>query len=91
MIHSFAHGRTIYELRYDAAHVRKAMEAADKGEVVATYALYVAAADIDAMEQAELRQLAKKLTPIGVGSALPGQSRFPLRLAKRANLLAIRR
>ena len=67
-IHSFAHGRTVYELRYDAAHVRKAMEAADKGEVVATYALYVAAADIDAMEQAELRQLAKKLTGVGLAA-----------------------
>jgi hypothetical protein len=67
-IHSFAHGRTVYELRYDAAHVRKAMEVADKGEVVATYALYVVAADIDAMEQAELRQLAKKLTGVGLAA-----------------------
>ena len=35
-IHSFAHGRTIYELKHDAASVRKAMEAAEKNEVAAT-------------------------------------------------------
>ena len=35
-IHSFAHGRTIYELKLDAASVRKAMEAAAKDDVVAT-------------------------------------------------------
>ena len=37
-IHSFAHGRTIYELKYNAAHVHKAIEAAAKDEVVAVYA-----------------------------------------------------
>jgi hypothetical protein len=31
-IHSFAHGRTIYELKFDAASVRKAMEKAAKDE-----------------------------------------------------------
>ena len=37
-IHSFAHGRTIYELKHDATSVRKAMEKAAKDEVVATFA-----------------------------------------------------
>ena len=41
-IHSFAHGRTIYELKHDAAAVRKAMEKAAKDEVVATFALLAA-------------------------------------------------
>ena len=35
-IHSFAHGRTIYELKHDAASVRRAMEKAAKDDVVAT-------------------------------------------------------
>ena len=37
---SFAHGRTVYELKHDAASVRKAMEKAAKEEVVATFALF---------------------------------------------------
>ena len=65
-IHSFAHGRTIYALKYDAATVRKAMEKAAKEEVVATFALLAAGADIDAIELAELRQLAKKLSGVGL-------------------------
>jgi hypothetical protein len=35
-IHSFAHGRATYELTYDAATVRKAIEQADKREVIET-------------------------------------------------------
>ena len=66
-IHSFAHGRTIYELKFDATSVRKAMEKAAKNEVVTTFALLAADADIDAVELEELRQLAKKLS----GARLP--------------------
>ena len=65
-IHSFAHGRTIYELKHDAASVRKAMEKAAKDEVVATFARLAAGADLDAVELAELRQLAKKLSGVGL-------------------------
>ena len=65
-IHSFAHGRTIYELKYDAASVRKAMEKAPKDDVVATFARLAAGADLDAVELADLRQLAKKLSGIGL-------------------------
>ena len=49
-IHSFAHGRTIYELKYDAAAVRKAMEKAAKDDVVATFVRLAAGADLDAVE-----------------------------------------
>jgi hypothetical protein len=66
-IHSFAHGRTTYALKHDAASVRKAMEKAAKDEVVATFALLAACADIDAVELEELRQQAKKLS----GARLP--------------------
>ena len=65
-IHSFAHGRTIYELKHDATSVRKAMEKAAKDDVVATFARLAAGADLDAVELAELRQLAKKLSGIGL-------------------------
>ena len=65
-IHSFAHGRTIYKLKFDATAVRKAMEKSVKDEVVATFALLAVGADIDAVELAELRQLAKKLSGAGL-------------------------
>ena len=65
-IHSFAHGRTAYELKYDAASVRKAMEQATKGDVVATFIRLAAGADIDAVELAELRHLAKQLSGVGL-------------------------
>ena len=65
-IHSFAHGRTIYELKFDATAVRKAMENSVKDEVVATFALLAADADLDAIELAALRQLAKKLSGAGL-------------------------
>jgi hypothetical protein len=65
-IHSFAHGRTIYKLKHDVGSVRKAMEAAAKDEVVASFALLAAGADLDAIEMEELRQLAKNLSGAGL-------------------------
>jgi hypothetical protein len=65
-IHSFAHGRTFYELKHDAASVRKAMEKAAKDDVVATFARLAAGADLDPVELAELRQLSKDLSGIGL-------------------------
>jgi hypothetical protein len=65
-IHSFAHGRTIYELKHDAASVRKAMKEAAKDDVVATFTRLAASADLDPVELAGLRQLAKELSGIGL-------------------------
>jgi len=65
-IHSFAHGRTIYKLKHDATSVREAMEKAEKGDVVRTFTRLDAAADLDEVELAELRQLAKELSGIGL-------------------------
>ena len=62
----FAHGRTIYELKLDAATVRKAMEGAAKNDVVATFVQLAVDADVDAVELEELRQLAKKLSGVGL-------------------------
>ena len=77
-IHSFAHGRTIYELKHDAASVRKAMEAAAKEETVATFARLAVGADIDAVELEGLRQLAKEISGVGlrvIDSALKAAQR----------------
>ena len=65
-IHSFAHGRTVYTLKHDATSVRKAMEKAAKDDVVATFTRLAAGADLDPVELAVLRQLAKKLSGIGL-------------------------
>jgi hypothetical protein len=65
-IHSFAHGRTIYELRHDAASVRKAMKAAAKDEVVPTLTRLRVVADLDAVELDELQRLAKELSGVGL-------------------------
>ena len=66
-IHSFAHGRTVYELKLDATAVRKAMEKAAKDDVVATFVRLAAGADLDAIEREDLRRLAKKLSGTGLG------------------------
>jgi hypothetical protein len=65
-IHSFAHGRTIYALKLNAERVRKALEAADKAEVVPTLAKLAVDADLDPVEQADLRQAANELSGIGL-------------------------
>jgi hypothetical protein len=67
-IHSFAHGRSIYQLKLDAAGVRKAMEEAAKDDVVKTYVRLAVGADLDAEELAELRQLAKSLSKVGLSA-----------------------
>jgi hypothetical protein len=65
-IHSFAHGRTDYELKHDATSVRRAMERASKEDVVAGFVRLAAGADVDAVELAELRHLAKQLSGVGL-------------------------
>ena len=56
-IHSFAHGRTIYELKHDATSVRKAIEEVAKEDVVTTFVRLAVGADLDKVELAELRPL----------------------------------
>ena len=65
-IHSFAHGRTIYLLQYDAGAVRKVLEATPKQEVAANFAILAAKADIDAVALEELRQLAKERSGVSL-------------------------
>jgi hypothetical protein len=54
-IHSFAHGRTTYELRYDAKTVRAALERADRADVVGLFIKLVMAAELEADEIEALR------------------------------------
>ena len=65
-IHSFAHGRATYELKYDAAAVRKAIEQADKSEVAETFAALVVNADLNDVEERELLDLVAKCSGAGV-------------------------
>jgi hypothetical protein len=50
-IHSFAHGRTIYELRHDTASVRAAIEQARQTEVMSTFVAIMRNADITSAEE----------------------------------------
>jgi hypothetical protein len=59
-INSFAHGRTVYELKPDAAAVRAAIEAAPKDEAVETFVHMVVIAELNDVEENELRNLAIK-------------------------------
>jgi hypothetical protein len=65
-IHSFAHGRTTYELKYDATSIRVALQTAAKEEIVATFAKLMVIADVDAVEMEALRQLVQQLSSVGM-------------------------
>jgi hypothetical protein len=64
IVHSFAHGRSIYEMKYDAAAVRKAIEAAD--DAIATFVELATVAELNAIEETELRDLAIERSGSGV-------------------------
>jgi hypothetical protein len=60
-IHSFAHGRTVYDLKLDAAAIRKAIKTTAKDEAVRTFIRLAVGADLDAEETEQLRDLAAEL------------------------------
>lgn len=64
-IHSFAHGRTIYELRYDAATIRKALATARPEEIVSTFTRLAAFGDLEENELEELTSVASRNTGVG--------------------------
>jgi hypothetical protein len=64
-VHSFAHGGSIYELKYDAASVRKAIEAASAGDAIETFVKLAVIADLDDIEETELRDLAMERSGSG--------------------------
>jgi hypothetical protein len=63
-IHSYAHGRTVYELKLDARAVRAAMDKASDADVVATFIKLTLAAELDAIETEELRNHAAERSGI---------------------------
>jgi hypothetical protein len=63
---SFAHGRTTYELKLDAAGIRAAMDAAAKEEVLSTFVRLVRQASLDPAELEDLIAHAKERTGRGV-------------------------
>jgi hypothetical protein len=64
-IHSFAHGRTVYELRYDARASLAAVDAAGGEAVADTFVAVVTNGDLDAAETENLRNHVAELTGIG--------------------------
>lgn len=67
-IHSFAHGRTIYELKYNYASVRSAMATAIDGDVVKTFVKLAASAELNAEELEKLRKEASERSGSGIRS-----------------------
>ena len=55
LIHSFADGRTVYHLKYDARAVRAAIERADKADVVGLFIRLLLIAELDDAERESLR------------------------------------
>ena len=54
-IHSFAHGRTVYQLRYDAGAVKAALDKADKDQVADIFVAMVLDGDLSEDETEALR------------------------------------
>jgi hypothetical protein len=64
-INSFAHGRTVYELKHDAAAIRAAMTAADTGDVVAILVELLLQAAVEPAEEEALIAYAKERSGTG--------------------------
>jgi hypothetical protein len=65
-IHSFAHGRAIYQLKLDASAVRAAIDAAAKEEVIPTLVRLALQASMDPAELEDLIAHAKERTGRGI-------------------------
>lgn len=64
-IHSFAHGRTVYELRHDAAAIGAAIAAKPESEAGDVFVQMAQNADLDEDEAESLRNLAAERAGIG--------------------------
>ena len=64
-IHSFAHGRTIYDLKLDAAAVRAILERTDKQAVAKLFIELAMTADLDDGELEHLRNFAAEKSELG--------------------------
>jgi hypothetical protein len=59
-INSFAHGRTVYELRFDAKSIKRLIEQADACDAVSLFVSLAALADLELHEHEELRNLVSR-------------------------------
>jgi hypothetical protein len=64
-IHSFAHGRSIYELRLDFAAAKRALESAPTNEAARAFVDLVMAADLEPDEIESLRDIAAQRAGVG--------------------------
>ncbi len=64
-IHSFAHGRTVYELKLDAAAVEAALNKAEKDQISNTFVRLALCADLDADQLERLRDLTAQRAGVG--------------------------
>jgi hypothetical protein len=65
-IHSYAHGRTVYELKHDYAAVKAALEQAAKDDAPNTFIRLVLVADLREDEIERLKQITADRSSIGV-------------------------
>ena len=65
-IHSFAHGRTTYDLRLDARAIRASLDNASKDEVVGKFIDLALQADLDAVELEQLLGLVSERSGLGL-------------------------
>jgi len=64
-IHSFAHGRTAYELRYDAVAIAAAIEKAPKADAGNLFVALALRSDLDIEETERLRDIAGERAKVG--------------------------
>jgi hypothetical protein len=64
-INSYAHGRTVYQLKLDAAAVRAAIDKAEKDQAVTVFVRLALHADLAADEVEELRNVAAERAKVG--------------------------
>jgi hypothetical protein len=64
-VHSFAHGRSIYQMRYDARAIEAALNKAKPAEAAATFVSLALTAELDAEEQERLRDLTSQRAGTG--------------------------
>jgi hypothetical protein len=64
-IHSFAHGRTVYDLKYDARSIAAALMAASVDGLAELFVNFVLAGDLDEDEVERLRDVVSNRTGIG--------------------------
>ena len=82
-INSFAHGRTVYELKFDAAAVSKAIATATPGEVLDAFVHAVLNADLDVEEHETLRDRVHGVSGVGKRAIDKTESR-PRRTSEEA-------